>query len=274
MLKNGGRCAIVLPDGFLFGEGIKSRIKEDLMEKCNLHTIVRLPNGVFNPYTNINTNILFFKKTNKEKDATQTVWFYKHPYPEGYKNYSKTRPMRFKEFRSEQERWGDLYDTSTYEMRAENEYAWKIDFNKEKLEALAKAEPHYKRASEYERQKQEKNAEIKSLNAEIRNLRKEIRNAKPNEKEKAALDKQIEAAKESIKVLKQEVTELERKAKDEQNAGDHIKYAVYNLDRNNPYTSKEEVLDADELLTELKQLQIEIAETQDSLKNELLKALL
>jgi type I restriction enzyme M protein len=70
MLKNGGRCAIVLPDGFLFGGGIKNRIKEELMETCNFHTIVRLPNGVFSPYTGINTNILFFEKTDKEKDCS------------------------------------------------------------------------------------------------------------------------------------------------------------------------------------------------------------
>ena len=62
LLKDGGRAAVVLPDGFLFGEGMKTRLKEKLLEECNLHTIVRLPNGVFSPYTGIKTNLLFFTK--------------------------------------------------------------------------------------------------------------------------------------------------------------------------------------------------------------------
>jgi type I restriction-modification system DNA methylase subunit len=74
---------VVLPDGFLFGEGIKTRIKEKLLTECNLHTIVRLPNGVFNPYTGIKTNLLFFTKGRPTKE----VWFYEHPYPAGVKNY-------------------------------------------------------------------------------------------------------------------------------------------------------------------------------------------
>ncbi len=77
LLKDGGRAAIVLPDGTLFGEGIKTRIKRKLLEECNLHTIVRLPRGVFAPYTTIKTNILFFTKGEPTKD----VWFYEHPTP-------------------------------------------------------------------------------------------------------------------------------------------------------------------------------------------------
>ena len=70
---------IVLPDGTLFGEGVKTRIKEKLLDECNLHTIVRLPNGVFSPYTGIKTNLLFFTKG----EPTKTVWYYEHPYPPG-----------------------------------------------------------------------------------------------------------------------------------------------------------------------------------------------
>ena len=113
LLKPGGRGAIVLPDGTLFGEGIKTRIKEKLLEECNLHTIVRLPNGVFSPYTSIKTNLLFFTKGEKTKD----VWYYEHPYPTGQKSYSKTRPIRFDEFKSEQAWW---------KKREENEHAWKV----------------------------------------------------------------------------------------------------------------------------------------------------
>ena len=113
LLRDGGRAAIVLPDGTLFGEGIKTRIKKRLLEECNLHTIVRLPKGVFAPYTTIKTNILFFTKGEPTKD----VWFYEHPYPEGYKSYSKTKPMRIEEFEPEKAWW---------ENREETELAWKV----------------------------------------------------------------------------------------------------------------------------------------------------
>jgi type I restriction enzyme M protein len=120
LLKAGGRAAVVLPDGFLFGEGIKSRIKEKLLTECNLHTVVRLPNGVFNPYTGIKTNLLFFTKG----VPTREVWFYEHQYPAGVKNYSKTRPMRVEEFAVEQAWWGSEADG--FASRVENEFAWKV----------------------------------------------------------------------------------------------------------------------------------------------------
>ena len=101
ILKDGGRCGIVLPDGTLFGEGVKTRIKEKLLQECNLHTIVRLPNGVFSPYTGIKTNLLFFTKG----EPTKEIWYYEHPYPAGYKSYSKTKPMRIDEFAPEKTWW-------------------------------------------------------------------------------------------------------------------------------------------------------------------------
>ena len=113
LLKEGGRAAVVLPDGTLFGEGIKTRIKEQLLETCNLHTVVRLPNGVFAPYTGIKTNLLFFTKG----APTTDVWFYEHPYPPGVKNYNKTKPMRIEEFEAEKAWWNN---------RVETEYAWKV----------------------------------------------------------------------------------------------------------------------------------------------------
>jgi type I restriction enzyme M protein len=113
LLKDGGRAAIVLPDGTLFGEGIKTRIKQKLLRDCNLHTIVRLPNGVFSPYTSIRTNVLFFTKG----EPTTEVWYYEHPYPPGVKSYNKTKPMRIEEFDVEKAWW---------EKREETEYAWKV----------------------------------------------------------------------------------------------------------------------------------------------------
>ena len=107
ILKPGGRAAVVLPDGTLFGEGVKTRIKERLLTECDLHTIVRLPKGVFAPYTSINTNVLFFDKGR----PTTEVWYYEHPYPEGYKSYSKTKPMRIEEFAPEKAWWTDRKET-------------------------------------------------------------------------------------------------------------------------------------------------------------------
>ena len=125
LLKNSGRAAVVLPDGFLFGEGIKTRLKQDLLEKCNLHTIVRLPNGVFAPYTGIKTNILFFtKKLESKQPATKYIWYYEHPYPEGVISYNKTKPMRFEEFQTEIDWWGNEADG--FKTRATTEQAWQV----------------------------------------------------------------------------------------------------------------------------------------------------
>jgi len=110
---NTGRAAIVLPDGFLFGEGVKTTIKKELVEEFNLHTIVRMPNGVFSPYTGIKTNLLFFDKGT----PTKQVWFFEHPYPQGYKSYSRSKPLTIEEFDLEKKWW---------KKRKENEYAWKV----------------------------------------------------------------------------------------------------------------------------------------------------
>jgi type I restriction enzyme M protein len=113
-----GRAAVVLPDGFLFGEGVKTTLKRELLEEFNLHTIVRLPKGVFSPYTSINTNILFFEKGATTKD----VWFFEHPYPDGYKSYSRSKPLTIQEFEREKKWWGGAERKG----RKVNEYAWKV----------------------------------------------------------------------------------------------------------------------------------------------------
>ncbi|MEI6056932.1 MAG: class I SAM-dependent DNA methyltransferase [Lentisphaerota bacterium] len=110
---NTGRAAIVLPDGFLFGEVVKTTIKKELLEEFNLHTIVRLPNGVFSPYTGIKTNLLFFDKGT----PTKQVWFFEHPYPDGYKSYSRSKPLTIEEFDIEKKWWNK---------RTQNEYAWTV----------------------------------------------------------------------------------------------------------------------------------------------------
>lgn len=122
ILKPGGRAGLVLPDGTLFGEGVKTRIKEALLTDCNLHTIVRLPNGVFNPYTSIRTNLLFFTKG----QPTTEVWYYEHPYPPGAKSYNKTKPIRIEEFATEKKWWGKPDKKGLYSKRRENEQAWRV----------------------------------------------------------------------------------------------------------------------------------------------------
>ena len=122
LLKKNGRGAIVLPDGTLFGEGVKTRIKEKMMDECNLHTIVRLPNGVFAPYTGIKTNLLFFTKGHPTKD----IWFYEHPYPPGAKSYNKTKPIRIEEFDAEKKWWGKPNKSGGFNGRKESELAWKV----------------------------------------------------------------------------------------------------------------------------------------------------
>lgn len=117
LLRDGGKCGIVLPDGFLFGEGVKTRIKEKLLSEFNLHTIVRLPNGVFSPYTGIRTNLLFFEKNSK---GTKEVWYFEHPLPEGVITYNKTKPIRHEEFHLEKE-WWDNRSNERFK-----KYCWKV----------------------------------------------------------------------------------------------------------------------------------------------------
>src|SRR4051812_659995 len=118
LLKPGGRAAVVLPDGTMFGEGVKTRLKEHLLEECNLHTIVRLPNSVFRPYASIGTNLLFFEKGT----PTQEIWFYEHRVPEGQKAYSMTKPIRVEHFDPCVKWWGG----TERKKRKETEVAWKV----------------------------------------------------------------------------------------------------------------------------------------------------
>ena len=112
LLEPGGRCAIVLPDGCITGDGYKERIREKLLTACNLHTIVRLPQSTFHPAT-VSTNLLFFQKGT----PTREIWYYEHRLPEGQKSYSKTKPIRFDEF-APMIAWWDK--------RQENEVAWRV----------------------------------------------------------------------------------------------------------------------------------------------------
>lgn len=171
LLKDdGGRAAAVLPDGFLFGDGIKGKLKETLLKECKLHTIVRLPKGVFAPYTTIKTNLLFFTRCKPETDddaeqdasfATDTIWFYEHPYPPGYKSYSKTKPIRLEEFDAEKAWWGT--EGNNFADREESELAWKFDFKTLQTEKWAEAKPHWEKAEDFNKQASVLENEAKGL---------------------------------------------------------------------------------------------------------------
>ena len=116
LLRPNGRAAIVLPDSFLSGEGIKSRVKEKLLKEFNLHTIIRLPNSVFQPYASVATNLLFFEKGK----STKKIWYYEHQLPKNYKAYSKTKPIRLEEFEPIKLWWNK---------RIENKNAWSVNID-------------------------------------------------------------------------------------------------------------------------------------------------
>lgn len=118
LLKTNGRAAVVLPDGSMFGEGVKTRLKEALLAECNLHTIVRLPNSAFKPYASVGTNLLFFEKGTPTAD----IWFYEHRVPEGQKAYSMTKPIRFEHFAGCIDWWGGSERVG----RVETELAWRV----------------------------------------------------------------------------------------------------------------------------------------------------
>lgn len=116
-IKVNGRVGIILPDGFMFGDGVKQRIKEKLINEFNLHTIIRLPGSVFAPYTSISTNILFF---DYNQTGTKDIWYFELPLPEGYKAFSKTKPMLSKHFDPVREWWNN---------RKESECSWNVTRN-------------------------------------------------------------------------------------------------------------------------------------------------
>ncbi|RZP58137.1 SAM-dependent DNA methyltransferase [Vibrio vulnificus] len=261
LLKENGRAAVVLPDGFLFGDGIKGTLKKLLLQECKLHTIIRLPKGVFAPYTTIKTNLLFFTKGARVDDGsehfhTDTIWFYEHPYPAGYKSYSKTKPIRLEEFKPEQDWWGD--ESDDFASREENEFAWKVDFKAKREQAEAAAQPHWSNAESL-------NNEASALENRIRDLRESI---------KGVSDKiQRQSVENEIESLKAQSEALRLKARDAQAAGDRLYWPIFNLDLKNPNAPEEESHDPDELLIKYKKLLGEIEETENQLKSELAAAL-
>jgi type I restriction enzyme M protein len=261
LLKENGRAAVVLPDGFLFGDGIKATLKKLLLRDCKLHTIVRLPKGVFAPYTTIKTNLLFFTKgavmdDGNEHFHTDTIWYYEHPYPTGFKSYSKTKPIRFEEFKPEQDWWG--VEANDFADRMENEFAWKIDFKAKREQAEAAAKPHWDRAEQL-------GSQASALENRIRDLRDSIKGVSDA--------KQRQVVEVEIDTLRAQAESLRLQARDAQAAGDRLYWPIYNLDLKNPNAREEESHDPDVLLDKYKALLGQIEETESRLKSELAAAL-
>jgi type I restriction enzyme M protein len=261
LLEEEGRAAVVLPDGFLFGNGIKNEIKRRLMQQCKLHTIIRLPKGAFAPYTTIKTNLLFFTKVRRVDDGsehfhTDTIWFYEHPYPPGYKSYSKTKPIRLEEFKPEQEWWGS--EANDFADRVENDFAWKVDFKTKREKAVAAAAPHWQRSETL-------NNEAAELEAEATALRKSLLGGAD-----AVHREKIDA---QIAELNAKALPLRLQARDAKSAGDRLYWPIYNLDIDNPNAPEEEAHDPDVLLEKYVKLLSQIEETENQLKTELAGAL-
>jgi type I restriction enzyme M protein len=203
--EHGGRAAVVVPNGILFGDGVCATIKEELLKEFNLHTIVRLPQGVFAPYTDIPANVLFFERGG----PTETIWYYEQPLPEGRKKYSKTAPLQYDELEPALTWW---------HKREETPQAWQIDFAGKRATALAAAELHWQRA-EAER------TAVLSVGKQLRELEQAISAAN---RDKTSLQSQLRA-------LKTKQQTHEAAAKSAQIEGDGLYWPIYNLDLKNPH---------------------------------------
>jgi len=203
----GGRAAVVVPNGTLFGDGISAVIKEELLKEFRLHTIVRLPQGVFAPYTDIPANLLFFERGG----PTDTIWYYELALPEGRKKYSKTAPLQFEELAPALAWWN---------AREEGPQAWQVDFAARRTAAVEGATPHWQRADS------ERNAAL-ALGKPIREREQRIQ-AAPNG-EKAALQ-------DELRVKKAEQLAHEQSARAAQAEGDGLYWPIYNLDLKNPHS--------------------------------------
>jgi type I restriction enzyme M protein len=203
----GGRAAVVVPNGTLFGDGISAVIKEELLKEFRLHTIVRLPPGVFAPYTEIPANLLFFERGG----PTDSIWYYELPLPEGRKKYSKTSPMQFQEFAPALAWWNT---------REECPQAWKLDFAAKRAAALEAAKPHWELA-------EARRVSALAMGKPVRELEQKVQAAANGEK--ATLQEQLRA-------LKVEQQTHEQAAKAAQSEGDALYWPIYNLDLKNPNT--------------------------------------
>ena len=200
--RKGGRCGVVLPNGFLFGPGVAAAVKKQLLQRFHLHTVIRLPEGVFQPYTNIPTNVLFFEAGTPDDSGwcTKEIWYYEHPLPEDHK-YSKTKPLEFEEFRPLQEWWDD---------RRETERAWKVPFLEVLRNLEEQARPHWEAA--------------KGATQEADRLADCIK----------GIEQQSRPDETVIEELRAQERSHRDTAREEQSKGDVLYWSAFNLDLKNP----------------------------------------
>ncbi|MEO5332864.1 MAG: type I restriction-modification system subunit M [Magnetococcus sp. YQC-5] len=201
----GGRAAVVVPNGTLFGDGVCAVIKEALLKEFRLHTIVRLPQGVFAPYTDIPANLLFFERGG----PTDTIWYYELPLPAGRKKYSKTAPLQFEEFAPALAWW---------HQRAEGTQAWQVDFAAKYAAARKNAMPYWQKTEK------ERSAALA--------LGKPMREAEQHGAAASTSDKA--KWQEHLRTLKTRQQAHELAARTAQTEGDAIYWPIYNLDLKNP----------------------------------------
>lgn len=315
LLRENGRAAVVLPDGFLFGDGVKNKLKEMLLRECKLHTIIRLPKGVFAPYTTIKTNLLFFTKGERVDDGrerfhTDTIWFYDHPYPSGYKSYSKTKPIQQEEFEPIREWWGSETDNfaarESYDTNPDitEKRAWKYDFATERIKAVTAAQPHWDEADRLANQASSTRRQAKYLadsltarrsdpqllsllQAQLSDLETDLQDLPTEQRAytfvlmgelrnaiaEGTPTAAIQSLDNAVQRLKNEADTFELRGRDARAAGDRLYWPIYNLDQKNKYAPEAESHDPDVLLDKYKILLGQIEETEDRLKSELAAAL-
>lgn len=211
--ERGGRAAVVVPNGALFADGVAGRIKEELLKNFNLHTIVRLPEGVFAPYTDIPANLIFFDRSG----PTQNIWFYQIPAPDGRKKYSKTKPMEYAEFDDCLAWWN---------RREANAQAWKLPFADKLATALEQAQPHWEAAERAKREAMETERTAKELEKTLVILKENKDRSPP---EQARVEQQL-------RDLRAKLSALRARQKEEQGIGDGIYWPLFNLDIKNPHS--------------------------------------
>lgn len=205
----GGRAAVVVPNGTLFGDGVCAVIKEELLKEFRLHTIVRLPQGVFAPYTDIPANLLFFERGG----PTGVIWYYELALPEGRKKYSKTAPLQFEEFAPVLAWWN---------AREEGPQAWTVDFAARRAAAIEAATPHWQTAE------RERTAAL-ALGKSIRDAEVDVAVAESSRRPDRL---------ERLRAAKAQQLAHEQAAKSAQAAGDALYWPIFNLDGKNPHAKE------------------------------------
>ena len=249
-----GRAAVVVPNGTLFGDGISGRIKEELTQQFNLHTIVRLPNGAFAPYTSIPTNILFFDRSGPTKE----IWYYELPLPEGRKNFTKTQPIQFEDFAACLAWWQD---------RSENDHAWKLDFRGLLKEASEQAKPHREAAARADEEAKAHAKSARDLDSRIQDFQSSPGPLFSEPGGKAHHKKELEALIRQ-KAEHQGAEKVQRDmARSEQARADALYWPIFNLDKKNPNARDDfEHLPPEQLADDILQKELRIVEIMREIK--------